>query len=103
MRPLPVRELPVRPERMIHFFPPHLEKIRTRVPDMVREVDVLLGNLEDAIPADAEEAARAGSIEVAGRPIGDTALWTRVNALEQPVGPRRHPQDRPARSWTSST
>ena len=22
--PLPLRELPVRPERMIHFFPPHV-------------------------------------------------------------------------------
>ena len=26
--PIPLRELPVRPERMIHFFPPHVEKIR---------------------------------------------------------------------------
>jgi malyl-CoA/(S)-citramalyl-CoA lyase len=26
--PLPLRELPVRPERMIHFFPPHVEKIQ---------------------------------------------------------------------------
>jgi malyl-CoA/(S)-citramalyl-CoA lyase len=26
--PAPLRELPVRPERMIHFFPPHVEKIR---------------------------------------------------------------------------
>ncbi len=25
--PLPLRELPVRPERMIHFFPPHVEKL----------------------------------------------------------------------------
>lgn len=83
--PEPVRELPVRPERMIHFFPPHMEKIRARVPDMARQVDVLLGNLEDAIPADAKEAARAGFIEVAAaNDFGDTALWTRVNALNSP-------------------
>ncbi len=83
--PMPVRELPVRPERMIHFVPPHIEKIRARVPDMAKQVDVLLGNLEDAIPADAKEAARAGFIEMAkATDFGDTALWTRVNALNSP-------------------
>ena len=83
--PEPIRELPVRPERMIHFFPPHIEKIRARVPDVAKQVDVLLGNLEDAIPADAKEAARAGFIEVASATdFGDTALWTRVNALNSP-------------------
>ena len=83
--PEPLRELPVRPERMIHFFPPHLEKIRARVPDMAKQVDVLLGNMEDAIPAEAKEAARAGFIEVAkATDFGDTALWTRVNALNSP-------------------
>ncbi len=83
--PEPLRELPVRPERMIHFVPPHIEKIRARVPDMAKQVDVLLGNLEDAIPADAKEAARAGFIEMAkATDFGDTALWTRVNALNSP-------------------
>jgi len=48
-------------------------------------VDVLLGNLEDAIPADAKEAARAGFIEVAKTvDFGDTGLWTRINALNSP-------------------
>ena len=28
--PTPLRELPVRPERMIHFFPPQIEKIRKK-------------------------------------------------------------------------
>ncbi len=83
--PLPFRELRIRPERMIHFFPPHIEKIRARVPDMAAQVDVILGNLEDAIPADAKDAARAGFIEVAAvTDFGDTALWTRVNALNSP-------------------
>jgi malyl-CoA/(S)-citramalyl-CoA lyase len=83
--PKPVRELPVVPERMIHFFPPHIEKMRGKVPDMIAQVDVLLGNLEDAIPADAKEAARAGFIEVVkANDFGDTGLWTRVNALNSP-------------------
>ncbi len=83
--PPPLRELPVRPERMIHFFPPHVEKIRARVPEMARQVDVLCGNLEDAIPIDAKEAARAGFIAVAqSTDFGGTALWTRVNALNSP-------------------
>jgi malyl-CoA/(S)-citramalyl-CoA lyase len=83
--PTPMRELPVVPERMIHFFPPHIEKMRAKVPDMARQVDVLLGNLEDAIPADAKEAARAGFIEVAkSTDFGNTGLWTRINALNSP-------------------
>ena len=83
--PQPVRELPVRPERMIHFFPPHIEKLRARVPEIAKQVDVFLGNLEDAIPADAKEAARAGFIEVAKAvDFGETGLWTRVNALNSP-------------------
>jgi malyl-CoA/(S)-citramalyl-CoA lyase len=83
--PAPLCELPVRPERMIHFFPPHLEKVRTKIPELARRVDVLCGNLEDAIPLDAKEAARAGFIEVAkATDFGDTALWTRVNALNSP-------------------
>lgn len=83
--PEPLREQPTKLERMIHFFPPHVEKMRAKVPDMVSQVDVILGNLEDAIPADAKEAARAGFIEV-GQAVdfGDTGLWTRVNPLNSP-------------------
>src|ERR1700686_2432904 len=63
--PPPLRELPVRLERMIHFVPPHVEKMRAKVGELIAQVDVVLGNLEDAIPADAKEAARAGFIEMA--------------------------------------
>ena len=83
--PAPLRELPVRPERVVHFFPPHVEKIRARLADTARQVDVLCGNLEDAIPLDAKEAARAGFIEAARTTdLGDAALWVRVNALNSP-------------------
>jgi malyl-CoA/(S)-citramalyl-CoA lyase len=55
------------------------------VPELVGQVDVLLGNLEDAIPADAKDAARAGFIEVAAAvDFKDTGLWTRINALNSP-------------------
>src|ERR1700722_20141289 len=83
--PSPLRELPPRLERMIHFVPPHNEKVRARVPDLVRQVDVVLGNLEDAIPADAKEAARKGFIAMAkASEFGETGLWTRINALNSP-------------------
>ncbi|HWN52211.1 MAG TPA: CoA ester lyase [Xanthobacteraceae bacterium] len=83
--PAPLRDLPVRLERMIHFVPPHLEKLRQKVPDLIRQVDVVLGNLEDAIPADAKEAARRGFIEMGkAHDYGVTGLWTRINALNSP-------------------
>jgi malyl-CoA/(S)-citramalyl-CoA lyase len=83
--PAPLRELPVRLERMIHFVPPHVEKLRAKVPELIAQVDVVLGNLEDAIPTDAKEAARAGFIAMArASDFGATGLWTRINALNSP-------------------
>jgi malyl-CoA/(S)-citramalyl-CoA lyase len=83
--PTPLRELPVRLERLIHFVPPHIEKLRAKVPELIAEVDVILGNLEDAIPADAKQEARAGFIALAkGNAFGATGLWTRINALNSP-------------------
>ncbi len=83
--PAPMRELPVRLERMIHFVPPHIEKVTAKVPQLAREVDVVLGNLEDAIPADAKKAARDGFIAMAkATDFGTTGLWTRINALNSP-------------------
>lgn len=83
--PQPYRELPVALERMIHFFPPHNEKMRAKVPDMIKQVDVILGNLEDAIPVEQKEAARRGFIQVAqATDFGSTGLWTRVNCLNSP-------------------
>jgi len=83
--PAPMRELPVRLERMIHFVPPHLEKLRAKAPDLAKQVDVVLGNLEDAIPVEAKEAARKGFIAMAEAvDYGATGLWTRINALNSP-------------------
>ncbi len=70
---------------MIHFFPPSNPKMRSKVPDIAPTVDVLLGNLEDGVPASDKEAARAGLVEVAKTvDMGDTQLWTRVNSLDSP-------------------
>jgi len=83
--PDPLRELPVTLERTIHFLPPHIEKIRAKAGQIAKTVDVLLGNLEDAIPIEAKEAARKGFIEVASTvDFGQTGLWARVNALNSP-------------------
>ena len=59
--------------------------MRAKVPAIAPTVDVLLGNLEDAVAADNKEAARAGLVEV-GRNWSnqDTQLWTRVNSLDSP-------------------
>jgi len=83
--PAPFYQPPVRLERMIHFVPPHNEKIRARLADLIPQVDVVLGNLEDAIPADAKVVARRGFIEMAkAHDFGQTGLWTRINALNSP-------------------
>lgn len=84
--PTPVREVPARPSRMIHFFDPSNEKMAAKVPDMVGVSDVLLGNLEDAVKADKKEAARLGLVKIAkATDFGEhTQLWTRVNSLDSP-------------------
>src|SRR5829696_7713593 len=72
--PAPPLEIPLKPSRMVHFLDFSNEKMVAKA-----------GDLEDAIPVDRKEAAREGLIRV-GREmdLGETALWTRVNALESP-------------------
>jgi len=83
--PAPLREIPARPSRAIHFFDPSNEKMAAKIPGMVGTVDVLLGNLEDAIKADNKVAAREGLVRIAQETdFGPTQLWTRINALDSP-------------------
>src|SRR5436190_12289453 len=83
--PEPVREIPFKPSRMIHFFDASNEKMAAKVPEMAKQADILLGNLEDAVPADRKEAARAGLVKVAKESdLGETPLWTRINSLDSP-------------------
>jgi malyl-CoA/(S)-citramalyl-CoA lyase len=83
--PDPLTTIPARPSRAIHFFDPSNEKMAAKVPQMVGTVDVLLGNLEDAVKADNKEAARAGLVKIAQETeLAPTQLWTRINALDSP-------------------
>lgn len=90
--PTPLSEIPARPSRAIHFFDPSNAKMAAKVPAMIGAVDVLLGNLEDAVKADNKQAARQGLIDIAratpelGGGRGPTQLWTRVNSLDSPWG-----------------
>ncbi|HET7683394.1 MAG TPA: CoA ester lyase [Marmoricola sp.] len=83
--PAPLREIPARPSRAIHFFDPGNPKMAAKVPDMVGKADVLLGNLEDAVKAENKETARAGLVKI-GQEVdfGPTQFWTRINALDSP-------------------
>jgi malyl-CoA/(S)-citramalyl-CoA lyase len=83
--PTPLREIPARPSRAIHFFDPGNPKMAAKVPDMVGTVDVLLGNLEDAVKAENKEAAREGLVKI-GQEVdfGKSQLWTRINSLDSP-------------------
>jgi len=83
--PDPIAEVPLAPSRMIHFVDFSNEKLVAKVPEIAPTVDIMLGNLEDAVPVERKEAARAGLVTV-GRELelGDTQLWTRVNSLESP-------------------
>src|SRR6058998_1881807 len=83
--PQPVAEIPVKPSRCIHFFDPSNPKMAAKLPDIAKDTDILLGNLEDAIPADKKLEAREGLVKV-GREVdlGGTPLWTRVNSLDSP-------------------
>jgi malyl-CoA/(S)-citramalyl-CoA lyase len=83
--PMPPREIPFRPARMIHFFDPSNPKMAAKLPDIAKKCDVLLGNLEDAIQIENKVAAREGLVKI-GRSVdlGDCQLWTRVNSLDSP-------------------
>lgn len=83
--PEPPRHIPFGPSRMIHFFDPSNEKMAAKLPDIAKTTDILLGNLEDAVPVDRKEPARAGLVKIGKEAdLGGTALWTRVNSLESP-------------------
>ncbi|MDH3687073.1 MAG: CoA ester lyase [Myxococcales bacterium] len=83
--PKPPNDIPPRPSRMIHFFDPSNPRMAAKVPDIAKKVDILLGNLEDAIELDNKVAAREGFVKIArDTDFGDTQLWSRVNSLDSP-------------------
>ncbi|MEO6880264.1 MAG: CoA ester lyase [Mycobacteriaceae bacterium] len=85
--PAPLREIPFGPSRMIHFFDPSNPKMVAKAPQIAAGVDILLGNLEDAVRSENKKAARAGLVQVAkDNDFGQTQLWARVNSLDSPWG-----------------
>jgi malyl-CoA/(S)-citramalyl-CoA lyase len=83
--PDPILEIPFTPSRMIHFFDPSNEKMAAKLPELAAKADILLGNLEDAVPVDRKLPALQGLVRVGKEvDLGSTALWTRVNSLESP-------------------
>ena len=83
--PEPVMEIPFTPSRMIHFFDPSNEKMAAKLPEIAKQTDILLGNLEDAVSVEKKEPARAGLVEIGKNiDLGSTQLWTRINSLESP-------------------
>jgi malyl-CoA/(S)-citramalyl-CoA lyase len=83
--PEPLRVIEPIASRMIHFFDPSNPRMIAKMPALAPTVDVLLGNLEDAIEIDKKDAARRGLIEFArSTDLGPTSLWARVNALDSP-------------------
>ncbi len=86
--PVPPRDIPWRPSRVIHFFDPSNAKMAAKLPTLIPKVDVLLGNLEDGVRADNKLAAREGLIKIVegGADFGDTQFWIRVNSIDSPWG-----------------
>ena len=77
--PQPVSEIPLKPSRMIHFFDPSNERMAAKIEGIAKKVDILLGNLEDAVQADNKVAAREGLVKIASsNDFGDTQLWWAV-------------------------
>ena len=82
---MPVADIPFRPSRMIHFFDPSNPKMADKVPEIAPKVDIILGNLEDAIKTENKQAARQGLVDIAKKTdFGQTQLWTRINSLDSP-------------------
>ena len=83
--PTPTLEIPIKPSRCIHFFDPSNLKMAAKLPEIAKQTDILLGNLEDAVAFDKKIDAREGLVKI-GREVdlGGTPLWTRVNSLDSP-------------------
>ncbi|MDX6637664.1 MAG: malyl-CoA/(S)-citramalyl-CoA lyase, partial [Solirubrobacterales bacterium] len=83
--PEPLAEIPFGPSRMIHFVDFSNEKMAAKAADMAKSADIILGNLEDAVPVDRKEASRNAFVAaVRDGGLDEASIWTRVNSLESP-------------------
>jgi malyl-CoA/(S)-citramalyl-CoA lyase len=85
--PEPLRELPVKLERMIHFVPAHNEKLRARVGDMAKTGRRHPRQPRRRDPSRRQRSRRAGAIEM-GKSFdfakAGVGYWSRINALNSP-------------------
>ncbi len=86
--PEPVREIPFRPSRVIHFFPPSNDKMRRQGardrPDgrhPARQPRGRYPHGRQRRPPAPDWSRSASTVD-----IGDTQFWTRVNSLDSPWG-----------------
>ena len=101
--PDPITEVPFLPSRMIHFLDFSNEKMVAKVPDIAPTVDILLGNLEDAVPVDRKEAARTASSRSARTWSSGTPSSGRASTRSSRRGCSTTSSRSSARSATSST
>ena len=67
----PLREIPFPPSRMIHFLDFSNQKMAAKAPQIATKTDILLCNLEDAVPVERREAARQGLTTARDARFGD--------------------------------
>jgi len=82
--PEPVREIPFRPSRMIHFFPPSNEKMVAKLGDIVPTVDIILGNLEDGVPASDDSPWALDDLTTIVTEVGDKFDVIMIPKVEGP-------------------
>ena len=88
---------------MIHFLDFSNPKMVAKAGDIAKQTDILLGNLEDAIPVDRKEAARAGLIEAAKETdFGADRALDPGQLAGEPLAARRPDRAGRPRSATSS-
>ncbi len=84
--PEPVREIPVRPSRMIHFFDPSNPKMVAKLPDIARQGGHPARQSRGRDPVGQEDRRARGARSKVGKDVdfGQTQFWTRVNSLDSP-------------------
>ncbi len=80
------REIPFPPSRMIHFFDASNEKMVAKLPAIAREGGHRPGQPRGRRPGRPQggRARRPGQRRQGPMELGETQLWTRVNALDSP-------------------
>ncbi len=90
---------------MIHFVPPHIEKVRAKVPRVGRDRSISCSAISRTRSRSRPRRppAAASSRWAKAIDFGATGLWTRINALNSPWVLDDVDRDRRPRSAASST